>query len=76
MKGGDQGTPVRSRWVVDPPGNNLKVIFIAALDHEQGADGSDYLAADCADNVDLSRRAHALLVAHEVADEVLGSASE
>ena len=61
---------------MDRPGSNVKAIFIAALDHEPGADRSDYLAAACGDNADLRRRVEALLAAHERADAVLGPAGE
>ena len=61
---------------MDRPGNNVKAIFIAALDHEPGADRAAYLDAACGDNADLRRRVEALLAAHERADEVLGPAGE
>ena len=57
---------------MDRPENNVKAIFIAALDHEPGADRAAYLDAACGDNADLRRRVEALLAAHERADEVLG----
>ena len=61
---------------MDRPGNDVKAIFIAALDHEPGADRAAYLDAACGDNADLRRRVEALLAAHERADEVLGPAGE
>jgi hypothetical protein len=61
---------------VDRPGNNVKAIFIEALDHEPGADRAVYLDAACADNADLRRRVEAVLFAHERADEILGPAGE
>ena len=61
---------------MDRPENNVKAIFIAALDHEPGADRAAYLDAACGDNADLRRRVEALLAAHERADEVLGPAGE
>ena len=61
---------------MDRPGNNVKAIFIAALDHEPGAERAAYLDAACGDNADLRRRVEALLAAHERADEVLGPAGE
>ncbi len=57
---------------MDQPNNNVKAIFIAALDHEAGPDRAAYLDAACAGNAELKRRVEALLAAHERADEVLG----
>jgi hypothetical protein len=56
---------------VGRPENSAKAIFIAALDHEPGADLAVYLDDVCGDNADLRRRVEALLLAHERADEVL-----
>jgi eukaryotic-like serine/threonine-protein kinase len=64
------------RCYVDQPENNVKAIFIAALDHEPGPDRAAYLDAACAANAELKRRIKALLAAHERADEVLGRADE
>jgi eukaryotic-like serine/threonine-protein kinase len=61
---------------VNRPGNNVKAIFIAALDNEPGADRAAYLDAACADNADLKRRVEALLLAHERADDFLGQPGE
>ncbi len=61
---------------MDRPGNNVKAIFIAALDREPGAARASYLDSACSDNADLRRRVEALLAAHERADEVLGPAGE
>jgi len=61
---------------VDQPENNVRAIFIAALDHEPGPDRAAYLDIACTDNADLKHRAQALLAAHERADEVLGPADE
>jgi eukaryotic-like serine/threonine-protein kinase len=61
---------------VDQPNNNVKAIFIAALDHHRGPDRAAYLDAACAGNAELKRRIEALLTAHERADEVLGRADE
>jgi hypothetical protein len=47
VRGGDRSKPVRSRWIVDRPGSNVKAICIAALDHDPGADRSVYLYAAC-----------------------------
>ena len=57
-------------------GNDVKPIFIAALDHEPGADRAAYLDAACGEDVDLRRRVEALLAAHERANEVLGDGGE
>ncbi len=61
---------------MDRPGSNVKAIFIAALDHERGAERAAYLDAACGDNADLRRRVEVLLAAHERADEVLDPAGE
>ncbi len=61
---------------MDRPGNNVKTIFIAALDHEPGAPRAAYLHSACGENVDLRRRVEALLAAHDRADEVLGASGE
>jgi hypothetical protein len=74
--GDDQSKPIRSRWIVDRPGSNVKAIFTGALDHEPGADRAAYLDAACGDNADLRRRVEALLAARERADEVLGPTGE
>ena len=58
------------------PESNEKAIFIAALNHEPGADRAAYLDAACEHNADLRRRVEALLAALERADEVLGHAGE
>ena len=58
------------------PGNNVKAIFIAALDHEPGGDRAAYLESACGDNADLRRRVEALLLAHERASEVVGPPGE
>jgi hypothetical protein len=59
---------------VDETGNDVKAIFIAALDREPGAERAAYLDSACGDRVDLRRRVEALLAAHERADEVFGPA--
>jgi hypothetical protein len=61
---------------VDRPGNNVKAIFIAALDPEPGAARAAYLDAACREDAELRRRVEALLAAHERADEMLGAAAE
>ena len=61
---------------MDRPENNVKAIFIAALDHEPGADRAAYLHSACGDDADLRRRVEALLLAHERADEVQGPRGE
>ncbi len=61
---------------MDRPGSNVKAIFIAALDHEPGAERAAYLDSACVENADLRRRVDSLLAAHERADEILGSARE
>ena len=57
---------------MDQPLNDVKAIFIAALDHEPGEARSAYLANACGDNEALRRRVEALLLAHDRADEGLG----
>ena len=55
------------------PESNEKAIFIAALDHEPGAQRAAYLDAACGDNADLKRRVEVLLSALERADEIVGA---
>ncbi len=59
---------------MDQTGNDVKAIFIAALDRDPGAERTAYLDSACGDLVDLRRRVDALLAAHERADEILGPA--
>jgi hypothetical protein len=73
LKGGDERERVRLRWIVDRPARNEKSIFMAALDHEPGAERVAYLDAACGENSELRRRIEALLAAYERADEVLGA---
>ncbi len=61
---------------MDQRANDVKAIFIAALDHEPEAERAAYLDAACGENADLRRRVVALLAAHERASEVLGDADE
>ncbi len=72
----NQISPGTSRWIVDRPGNDVKAIFIAALDYEAGADRIAHLDAACGDNAELRRRVEALLAAHDRADEVAGNVGE
>ena len=58
------------------PANDVKALFITALDHESGAKRAAYLDAACGENADLRRRVEALLAAHERANEVLGDGGE
>ena len=56
---------------MDRPGNDdVKAIFITALDREPGSDRAAYLNAVCGDNAELRQRVVALLSAHDRADEV------
>jgi eukaryotic-like serine/threonine-protein kinase len=61
---------------VDRPANDVKAIFIADLDHEQGADRAAFLDAACGDNAEVRRRVEAFLAAHDRADEILGKNGE
>ena len=61
---------------MDRPANDVKAIFIAALDYEAGGDRNAHLDAACGDNAELRRRVEALLAAHDRADEVAGKAGE
>ncbi len=58
---------------MDRPENDVKAIFIAALDYEPGPGRAAYVESACADNADLRRRVEDLLAAHERADQVLGT---
>jgi hypothetical protein len=76
LRDGDRNEPLKSRWTVDRPGSNVKAVFIAALDHERGAERAAYLDVACGDNADLRRRIEVLLAAHERAGEILNPAGE
>ena len=57
---------------MDRPANNVKAIFIAALDHEPGADRAAYLDAACGDDAELRRRVEALLARPRASGRSLG----
>ncbi len=61
---------------MDRPESNEKAIFIAAIDHEAGAERAEYLDSACGGNEDLRRRVEALLAAYARADDVLGPPRE
>ena len=57
-------------------GPKVKEIFVAALDHEPGADRTAYLDEACRGDAELRLRVDVLLRAHERAHDVLGPTSE
>ena len=61
---------------MNQPANDVKAIFIAALDHEPGAKRAAQLDAACGQNAELRRRVEDLLAAHERAHEVLGDGGQ
>ena len=58
---------------MDRPANDIKAIFIAALDREPGPQRAAHLELVCGENADLRHRVEVLLAAHERADEVLAN---